>query len=73
MPTFDFYELLEEMKLNNIKLLDEDDIFIGKGASESHMLKMKLDMQLYSDNSTTTLETNADSKLYGMSFRIIKL
>ena len=73
MPTPDFYELFEEMKKNNIKLLDEDDIFISTGASESQMLKMKLDMQLFSDNSTTTLETNADSTSYGMSFRIIKL
>ena len=67
MPTSAFYELLEEMNKNNIKLLDEDDFFISKGASESQMLKMKLDMQLFSDSSTTTHESNADTALYGMS------
>ena len=72
MPTSDFYELLDEMKKNNIKLLNEDDLFISKVAFESQMMKMKLDMQLFYDNLTTTLETIADSTSYGMSIRIIK-
>ena len=55
------------MNKNNNKLLDEDDFVISKGASKSQMLKMKLEMQLFSDNSTTTHEKNADSALYGMS------
>ena len=33
------------MNKNNIKLLDENDFFICNGASDSQMLKMKLDMQ----------------------------
>ena len=32
MPTSDLYELLDKMMKNNIKLLDEDDIFICKVA-----------------------------------------
>ena len=71
MPTPDFYELFEEMKKNNIKLLDEKNIFISKEESESQMLKMTLDMQLCSDILTTSLKTNADSTSYNFSIRII--
>ena len=41
-------------------------LFINTKASDSQMLKMKLDMQLFTDNSTTTPETNSDTILYGM-------
>ena len=54
------------MKKNNVKLLDEDDFIIGQKASDSRMLKMKRDMQLFTVNLTTTPETNSDSILYGM-------
>ena len=67
MPTSEFYELFEEMNKNNVKLLDKHDFFISKVASESQMLKMKLDMQLNSDNSTTTYESNTNTALYGIS------
>ena len=70
MPTSAFYELLEEMNKNNIKLLDEDDFFISKGASESQMFTMKLNMQLFSDSLTTTHESNADTAFYGMSISL---
>ena len=53
------------MKKNNVKLLD-DDFIIGQKASDSRMFKIKLDMQLFTVNSTTTFETNSDSILYGM-------
>ena len=66
IPNSAFYDLLEEMKQKNIKLLDEDDLFINTKKSDSQMLKMKLDMQLFTDNSTATPETNSDSILYGM-------
>ena len=66
IPNSAFYDLLEEMKQHNIKLLDEDELFIKTKASDSQMLKMKLDMQLFSDNSTAISETYSDSIIYGM-------
>ena len=72
IPTPAFYELLEEIKKSKIKLLDEDDFIIGQEASDSQMLKMKLEMQLVADNSTSTPETNADFTSYFMSINIIK-
>ena len=61
-----FYELYEEIKKNNVKLLDEDDFIINQKVSDSRMLKLKLDMQLFTVTSTTIFETNSDSILYGM-------
>ena len=66
------HELLEAMKKSNIKLLDEDDLIICQKASDLQMLKMKLDMQLFTDNSTATSKTNADSTSYFMSINIIQ-
>ena len=43
-PNSAFYELLEDMNKNNIKLLNKDDVFIDTKPAESQMLKMKLNM-----------------------------
>ena len=64
---------LEKMKKININLLDENDFIIGQKASDSQILKIKLDMQLFTDNSTTTPETNDHSTAYCMSINNIKL
>ena len=45
-PNTAFYELLEDMNKNDIKLLNEDDVFIDTKPAESQMLKMKLNLQL---------------------------
>ena len=66
IPSLAFDELLEKMKTNNVKLLDEDDLIIGQKPSDSRMLKIKLDMRLFTVYSTTTPKTNLDSILYGM-------
>ena len=66
IPTPAFYELLEEQTKNNIKPLDEDDFIIEQKASDLQMLKIKLDMQLFTDSSRATAETNADSTSYCM-------
>ena len=67
-----FYTLLEKINKNNINLVNKDNLFISKGASGSQMMKIKLDMPLFSNNSTTSHETNADSALYNMFISIIK-
>ena len=61
IPTPAFNELLEEMKKNYIKILDKDDLIICQKAFDLQMFKMKLDMQYFTDNSTATSKTNADS------------
>ena len=66
IPTPAFYELLEEVKKNNIRLLNEDDFIIEQKASDLQMSKMKLDMQFFTDSSRATPETNADSTSYCM-------
>ena len=44
MPTSAFYKFLMKLNKTNIKLLDEDDFFFSNRASETQMLKIKLEM-----------------------------
>ena len=60
-PNSAFYELLEDMNKNNIKLLNEDDVFIDIKPAESQMLKMKLNMQLCSNDSLLFPNTSSTS------------
>ena len=46
-------------------------LFINKEASKFQMLKLKLDMQLFTDSSKKT-KTNLDSTSYIYSIRIIE-
>ena len=60
------------MKQNKLKLLDENDLFINTKTSDSQMFTLKLDMQLFTDNSMT-IETNSDTILYGMLIILLTL